>query len=132
MGKVAQENGIQPNRSAAAIAGIAGPQRDDLIFDVGMHSGEDTGYRSGQERRVLKYAFKEHASGPFGDDEVQNCGDRDYMLGAYRGIFGKCRYFGDESFIYRSRIGLVGSKALGRMLRRPLPGWCDTRATRCV
>lgn len=95
--------------------------------------------QSGMERRSvttrtwsgehLVFRFEEHSSGPFGSD-VGPWVSRTEAIDRYASIFKLYRRFGDRSFFGRTRLGRVVRRQAERLLRRPLPGWHDTHASR--
>jgi FkbM family methyltransferase len=77
----------------------------------------------------LEYVFEVSASGPFGDDLPGRWLSFNECIREYRRIFRLYRLFGDCSIFRNFRGGPWLPWFLGRLLRRPLPGWYDTHAS---
>jgi FkbM family methyltransferase len=85
----------------------------------------------GQE---FEYVFAQHSSGCFGGDLSSPWLTYTEALEAYRVVFQRYKYFGDNSIVLR-RLPKTAQQ-LARMLYRlatgyrgPLPGWFDTHAS---
>jgi FkbM family methyltransferase len=105
----------------------------DLLEELGydrfavVQQGDIEGSRRtvttvGGERIV--HRMEPGASGPFGPD-LERWESRDRALRRYVTILALYRLFGDAR-IYQYRICRHVRWRLGRLLRRPLPGWYDT------
>ena len=78
-----------------------------------------------RDGKMFSHRFRSGASGVFGEDIPEqawiSCEEAQRR---YRRIFREYRWFGDD----RRRLWRGVGKAIGRLLRRPLPGWYDTHA----
>ena len=85
------------------------------------------------EGRDFEYTFEAHSSGPFGEDIAQPWMTPDETIAAYRRIFTRYRYFGDDSWISKFpnswRRAICKAYKIGTGYRGPLPGWFDTHAS---
>lgn len=81
-----------------------------------------------REGNYVEHKFQEESSGLFGEELPGHWKNKLQILREYKIIFLKYRYFGDYSFLKRSRVGKSFIKGLGKMLKRPIPGWYDTHA----
>lgn len=77
----------------------------------------------------VEHTFEIGASGPFGDDLPGRWLTYDEAIARYESVFRAYRSFGDHSILRRHKIGRVLLTLLGRLLKRPIPGWYDTHAT---
>ena len=81
----------------------------------------------------VEHVFKDHASGPFGDDLSASWLNFADTIDAYRQVFTQYRRFGDTSTIKKlpSFAERVVRKLyrLGSGHKGPLPGWFDTHAS---
>jgi FkbM family methyltransferase len=78
----------------------------------------------------VRHRFEADSSGPFGDDLTTPWMDRRTLLERYRRIFRLYRVFGDRSLFERWGPAFWLRGRISRILRRPLPGWYDTHASR--
>ena len=85
------------------------------------------------EGREVEYTFEAHSSGPFGEDIPQRWMTLDETIAAYRRIFTRYRYFGDNSWVSklppRVSRGIRTGYKIVTGYRGPLPGWFDTHAS---
>jgi len=77
----------------------------------------------------LRHIFAANASGPFGEDLGGPWFSYGECLHRFRTIFKLYRLFGDEGIVRNSPGGIYLMRLLGRLYRKPLPGWYDTHAS---
>jgi FkbM family methyltransferase len=77
---------------------------------------------------TLHYVFASGASGPFGDDLSGPWLSYRECLQRFQTIFKLYRMFGDEGVIRKAPGGTRLVRWLGRLYRKPLPGWYDIHA----
>jgi FkbM family methyltransferase len=75
------------------------------------------------------YRYEAESSGGFGDD-IHHWMNRSDIERRYRAIFRRYRLLGDGAAINRSGVGFRLRHEVSQLLRKPLPGWYDTHATR--
>ena len=78
---------------------------------------------------TVPFRFTEGASGPCCDD-VDEWMTAEEAIDRYRSIFLTYSLFGDRSPLGRNKLSWMLLKVIGRTLKRPIPGWFDTHATR--
>jgi FkbM family methyltransferase len=77
----------------------------------------------------LQHLFVEGASGPFGEDLSGPWLSYGECLRRFRTIFGLYRLFGDDGVVRKLPGGMRLMGLLGRLYRKPLPGWYDIHAS---
>jgi hypothetical protein len=122
---------------------------NDLIYDVGMHKGEDTGFylgyrdfmaveqgwvartavpRPAREGRDVPHEFPCGSSGLFGLELAGAWRSKAGILREYEAIFREYERFGDGTAWERRWLGTRLKGLVSRVMGRPLPGWYDTHA----
>jgi FkbM family methyltransferase len=76
----------------------------------------------------VQHVFAEGASGPFGDDLSGPWLTHGECLRQFETIFRLYRLFGDYGIVCNVPGGTHLVRRLGRLVRRPLPGWYDIHA----
>jgi FkbM family methyltransferase len=76
----------------------------------------------------LRHLFVDGASGPFGDDLSGPWLSDGECLRRFQTIFGLYRLFGDDGVVRNLPGGIHLIRLLGRLYRKPLPGWYDIHA----
>lgn len=81
----------------------------------------------------LRHTFETHSSGPFGEDITLPWLSAAEARAAYRDIFRRYKFFGDNTFYERlpkpARKVIANSYRALTGYRGPLPGWFDTHAS---
>ena len=80
------------------------------------------------EGRFVNRLFPPGASGLFGRELRGKWKTRPEIVRQYRWVFMLYRLFGDFGILKTSRIGRGLERALGKLLKQPVPGWYDTHA----
>lgn len=118
-------------------------KNENLIYDVGLHLGEDTNFYLKNVFRVVAFEanpesaepsgndpsfhiFQEGASGPLAEEIPGRWKGREAVIKDHKIVFVKCRLFGDYSFLIQTERGRKFIAPTERVIRRSLPGWYDT------